>query len=140
MSKSKLEEEMEFQIKGAKLPEPEREFVFIPGRRFRLDFAWVDVRIGLELDGGIFLPKSGHNTGVGISRDIEKGNLSLENGWKVYRATSKTVKDGSALKMIEGAIKREKYKGQAERVNIALGEYSSQITEAVGKHKTGVKK
>ena len=53
-----LEELFALQVKLAGLPEPVREFMAIPGRRYRWDFAWPDQRVLVELNGGTYV--SGH--------------------------------------------------------------------------------
>ena len=101
---SDLEDKLEFQLKSAKITGFTREYKFHPKRRWRLDFAWVDQKIGVEVEGGIWLPRSGHNTGVGISRDGEKGNALTLLGWKLIRVTGKMIKNGEALNIIESIL------------------------------------
>ena len=101
---SDLEDKLEFQLKSAKITGFTREYKFHPKRRWRLDFAWVDKKIGVEVEGGIWLPRSGHNTGVGISRDVEKGNALTLLGWKLIRVTGKMIKNGEALNIIESIL------------------------------------
>ena len=101
---SDLEDKLEFQLKSAKITGFTREYKFHPKRRWRLDFAWIDQKIGVEVEGGIWLPRSGHNTGVGISRDVEKGNSLTLLGWKLIRVTGKMIKSGEALNIIESIL------------------------------------
>ena len=101
---SDLEDKLEFQLKSAKITGFTREYKFHPKRRWRLDFAWIDQKIGVEVEGGIWLPRSGHNTGVGISRDVEKGNALTLLGWKLIRVTGKMIKSGEALNIIESIL------------------------------------
>lgn len=70
-------------------PEPEREFHFAKeqGRMFRFDFAFSAVRLGIEIDGGIFVGGS-HSRGVRFTSDCEKMNLAVELGWRVLRYTT----------------------------------------------------
>ena len=101
---SDLEDKLEFQLKSAKITGVTREYKFHSKRRWRLDFAWIDQKIGVEVEGGIWLPRSGHNTGVGISRDVEKGNALTLLGWKLIRVTGKMIKSGEALNIIESIL------------------------------------
>jgi len=64
------------------LPLPVYEYPHIPGRKFRLDVAWPDHKVGVEVQGGIWT-KAAHSTGAGIKRDMEKRNLGLCAGWRV---------------------------------------------------------
>lgn len=64
------------------LPEPVFEFQHIPGRKFRLDIAWPEKRVGIEVQGGIWI-RGKHGRGSGIVKDMSKRNLQLLNGWRV---------------------------------------------------------
>lgn len=63
----------------------EMEYKFSPDRKFRSDYAIPGLRCLLEYEGGIFMPRSGHNSPEGIQRDIEKYALAEKLGWKVIR-------------------------------------------------------
>jgi hypothetical protein len=63
------------------LPKPEFEFRFLTERRFRFDIAWPQNKIYVEVCGGLWIPISGHKSGVSIKRDYEKANLAAINGW-----------------------------------------------------------
>ena len=68
-------------------PEPVAEYRFAPPRRFRLDFAWVPQRVGVELQGGTFT-QGRHTRGTGYERDCEKHNLLQSAGWRCYYVTA----------------------------------------------------
>ena len=101
-----LELELLSQIRLLKLPEPEREFRAIEGRRFRLDFAWVRERVLVEVQGGIYGYHPSHASAAGIRRDCEKLNLAIAAGWKVYHFTPDMVRSGEAVQMIEQELRR----------------------------------
>ena len=86
MEASKLEQSFEFGLRvfGPELPKPEREYRFHPERQWRLDFAWPDQRVGVEIQGGTYR-KGGHSTGAGIRRDQEKLNAAQELGWRLLQ-------------------------------------------------------
>jgi very-short-patch-repair endonuclease len=115
MSKSELEELLAFQIRAAGLPEPEREFRFDKVRLFRADFAWPDHRLLVEVEGGIWMSKGGHNTGRGILRDIEKGNLAASNNWLYLRFAPEHINSGQALDVIEDVLAPPKTQLQPSR-------------------------
>lgn len=102
---SNLEEALAFQIRADGLPVPEREFVAIPGRRFRFDFGWPDPAYKLlcEVQGGVFI-KGAHSTGVGITRDAEKAALAAVHGYRLIPVTAQHIKSGMALKWIREAL------------------------------------
>lgn len=85
---------------------PESEYRFCPERKFRFDFAWPDKKIACEQEGGIWLRgRSGHSSGVGIRRDMEKSNLALRLGWRVFRFTPQEIKKGEAQAFMKEVLK-----------------------------------
>ena len=101
---SDLEDALLFQLRAAGLPEPEREYRFVPRRLFRADFAWPERKILLEVEGGIFRRDPSHSSISGIKRDIEKQNQAAILGYRVLRVHSDMVHDGSALALVERAL------------------------------------
>ena len=73
-------------FKAEGLPAPVFEHQYIPGRKFRLDIAWPACRVGIEVQGGIWI-KGAHSTGSGILRDMEKRNAGILAGWRVIEVT-----------------------------------------------------
>ena len=67
--------------------EREHRFARHLGRRFAFDFAWVQQRVAVELEGGTW---SGgrHTRGAGYENDCKKYNLAVLEGWAVLRFTS----------------------------------------------------
>lgn len=124
---------IEHQIQLAGIPEPHTEFQFAAhiGRNWAFDFAWIDPRIALEVEGGGFgryvvitsgherrkgkdIPiKPGtairfggrHNTGAGLQADAEKYNRAAILGWLVIRATTTMVRDGHAIRDLVDAFR-----------------------------------
>jgi len=103
MSASELEAELAMQIRTLGLPEPIREYPAIKGRKFRFDFAWLEQRLLVEVNGGTFT-RGGHSTGVGIRRDYEKANLAQLAGWRVLSFDGKAVKSGEAVEVVRRAL------------------------------------
>ena len=106
MSKSSLEAELALQIRALDLPEPIREYQAIKGRKFRFDFAWLEQRLLVEVNGGTYT-QGAHSTGRGIARDYEKANLAVLQGWRVLSFDGKSVKDGTAVEVIRQALEAE---------------------------------
>lgn len=67
------------------------EYKFHPTRKFLLDYAWPDIKVGLEINGGSWSKISGHNSGKGLNRDAEKGNLAQAEGWTYIVFTTDMV-------------------------------------------------
>ena len=107
--KSELEETLAFQIRAMKLPEPVREYRFHADRKWRFDFAWVDQRIAMEVEGGVW-NGGRHGRGSGIVKDIEKGNAAVLLGWRMMRATGDMIKKGEAVRLLEQWFEQEKMK------------------------------
>lgn len=63
-----------------------REHRGIPGRQFRFDFAWVEPKIALEIQGGHY-GRGAHNRPKGYERDLEKNRLAVLAGWRVVAFT-----------------------------------------------------
>jgi very-short-patch-repair endonuclease len=91
---------MLFQVTNSGLSPPLREHEFHPTRAFRFDLAWPEIKLGVEIDGGIWMPRSGHTSGKGYTADREKDAEALCLGWTVLRVTTDQVKNGSAIKWL----------------------------------------
>jgi len=73
-------------------PELEREWRFDLDRKFRLDFSYKGYEwVAIEICGGIYNKKSGHNSISGIERDYEKSNLAQLNGWKYFQLSPSMI-------------------------------------------------
>ena len=112
------------QLALAGKPLPTREHIFHPKRKWRLDLAWVDRLIAVEIDGGLFarpvvchnckqtvkrlvngkwvVVREGgrHNTGSGRANDIEKTNEAQLLGWHIYHVTPAQVESMAALELL----------------------------------------
>lgn len=80
-----------------------RQHRFNGDRKWAFDFAWPGRKWALEVEGGTW---SGgrHTTGVGFRDDCEKYAAAALAGWRVLRATSDQVSNGTALKWLEEAL------------------------------------
>ena len=103
LAMSDLEDLFALHVRAAGLPEPIREYQAIKGRKFRFDFAWLDARLLVEVNGGTYT-KGAHSTGQGIRRDYEKCNLATLAGWRVLMFDGKAVKSGVAVEVIRKAL------------------------------------
>lgn len=70
---------------------PQMQYVFHPTRKWRFDFAWPEVRVAVEIDGGIFVG-GGHNRGVRFSQDADKHNEAVLLGWRLLRFTTVQIR------------------------------------------------
>src|SRR3990167_10172651 len=81
MKQSAPEAEFALHCRAHKLT-PETEFRFNPARKWRFDFAWPEQKLGVEINGAVWVVGV-HSTGAGITRDYEKGNSAALLGWRV---------------------------------------------------------
>jgi hypothetical protein len=100
----KLEDLLAGQLKALGVLCPEREYIFASPRRWRFDFAWPDLKLAVEVDGGTW---SGgrHVRGSGYAKDCQKGNAALLRGWRVLHYTSEMVRSGLAAREVAGLLK-----------------------------------
>jgi len=89
-------------LKGESLVEEHR---FHPVRKWRLDFAHLETKVGIELQGGVF---SGgrHARGYGIVGDYEKGNEAIFCGWVIIQLSAKQITTENIEKIRELIAKR----------------------------------
>ena len=87
--------------------ETEYPFAKSLGRRWRFDLAWPDIRVAVEIEGGIFgkggaegnkpcdlcgqTQRGAHGSTTGILRDIEKYNAGVMMGWRIYRVPTNAI-------------------------------------------------
>lgn len=65
---------------------PVGQHVFHPERKWRFDFAWPDLLVAVEIDGGVFQSRAtGHRSIGGLIRDMEKSNAAQIQGWCLLR-------------------------------------------------------
>lgn len=100
---SDLEETLAMQLQAAGLPEPVREYRFAPPRRWRADFAWPNVALLVEVEGGHWAGGR-HTRGAGFDRDVEKYNEAGLLAWRLVRVTSTHIKSGQAIEWIKRAL------------------------------------
>ena len=73
-----------------------REYQFFPGRKWKFDFAVLDKKIAIEIEGGIW-NGGAHTRGKHFESDCEKYNTATIMGWKVLRYSTQMVLNGDAI-------------------------------------------
>ena len=105
MSPSPLEDLLAEQLRVEGI-EFDREYKFpcedMAGKHhnYRMDFALPQLRIFVEVQGGIYMRRSGHNSPAGLKRDYNKCNLAQLAGWRYLQFTADDVQDGKAVDMV----------------------------------------
>ena len=100
---SELEETLAMHMRAVGIPDPVREYKFDPKRRWRADFAWPELMLLVEVEGGHWTGGR-HTRGSGFDKDAEKYNEAALFGWRVLRVTSTHIKSGEALAWIVRAL------------------------------------
>jgi len=97
------EEAFLFWCKALKLPIPARNLRFHPIRKFEIDFAWPEQKIGVEINGAVF-SGGGHARPLGIIRDYQKSNLLVQSGWRVLRFIPSEIISGKAMREVQDLL------------------------------------
>lgn len=85
---------------------PVAEYRFHTVRRWRLDVAFPDVKLGVEIDGGTFV-QGKHSRGAGIRADMAKQAALAALGWRLIRCMPEHVNSGVALAWVRDALAAE---------------------------------
>ncbi len=72
------------------LPGYETEVKFHDTRKWRMDYAWPDLKIALEVHGGHH-SNGRHTRGIGFANDREKMNEAQLLGWLVIEVTTDNI-------------------------------------------------
>lgn len=105
---SELEETFALQLQEAGITDYVREFKFDLNRNWRADFHILDTDYLIDLSGGIWMQKSGHNTAKGIQRDYEKSNAAQIAGFIYLQFTKKEIDNRVAIDTIKHALEVNK--------------------------------
>lgn len=93
--------------RGVGIPEPTRELVFAPPRRWRFDFAWPAHMVALEVEGGVWI-RGRHTRGTGFVRDMEKYNAAAVLGWSVLRVQPRDLARQTTIDMLKEVFERRR--------------------------------
>ena len=93
-------------IKSAYGLEAITEYKFHPKRKWKMDFAIVDKKICIEIEGGVWMKKARHTSGKGFIADMEKYNTATAMGWRLIRIVPEDY--SSALYFIALILEEDK--------------------------------
>lgn len=68
------------------------EYRFYPPRRWRFDYAIIDLKVAIEIEGASWT-QGRHTRGKGFIADMEKYNRATLEGWRVLRYTPQQIDD-----------------------------------------------
>lgn len=97
---SKAELRFSQQLFESGLPPHFRDWYFLEGRDFTLDFAWPRLKIAVEVQGSV------HRIKGKFWRDIEKRALALLADWRVLEVDSSAIRDGRAIQWLRTLLGR----------------------------------
>ena len=85
---------------------PERQYRWHPTRKFASDFAFVEDKLLVEVEGGAY---SGgrHVRGAGFTADCARQAEALMLGWRVLRVTGEHLRSGEALRWVQHLLMAE---------------------------------
>ena len=87
------------------LPEPVYEHRFHPRRKWRFDLCFVEAKIAVEIQGGLFLAGGGrHNRGAALLKEYEKLNEAACLGFRVLYVAPKSLCMMDTVEIIKRAI------------------------------------
>lgn len=89
--------------KAYEIEMPTREHKFHDKRKFRFDFAWIDKKLAVEIEGGVWIGGR-HTRGVGYVSDMLKYNLGACDGWHILRFTPQQIKKEETYLMIKKCL------------------------------------
>lgn len=90
----------------AEQPVPEYKFDAEIGRKHRFDWAFVERKVAIEIDGGQYAHQGGrHNT----DGDREKLNIAAMLGWRVFRFSPTMLQNDpqTCVDMVKNSMKEE---------------------------------
>lgn len=82
------------------------EHKFHPARKWRLDYANVGTKVGIELHGGVW-QQGRHTRGGGFIGDREKMNAAQRLGWTVFELAPEMVNEMQVKDIIETIRNRQ---------------------------------
>lgn len=105
------------QCRAHHLPIPVRDYRFAKastGRQFEADAAFLEFKLIVEVQGGIWMPGGGaHSRPMNIERDVEKQQFALVLGWSLLPVTPTQVKKLRAIELTKMVLASRGWKGFA---------------------------
>lgn len=84
--------------------EPIAEYRFHKSRKWRFDYAFVEYKVAVEIEGGIWT-QGRHIRPYGFKADMEKYNAATALGWRVFRFTPFEITNTKTLQLLKMVLK-----------------------------------
>jgi very-short-patch-repair endonuclease len=94
-TESAIEATFALQLRADRVRPHVRNLVYLPPRKFELDFAWPELRLGVEVQG------MAHRVKERFRADIEKRALALLAGWTVLEVDGASIRNGRAIEWLK---------------------------------------
>jgi hypothetical protein len=97
---ARFEDLFDWQLKAEKAPPWRRQYAFSEayGRAWKIDFAWPELLLAVEIQGGIWRKGGGaHSHPSNILRNMKKCNALTALRWRLLQFSTDEVQSGSAL-------------------------------------------
>lgn len=94
-------------LKTMELPAPVKEYQFAKdaGRKWRMDYAWPEHKLALEVEGGVWT-RGRHTRGAGFVKDMEKYNTATSMGWRILRVTPSDLLKLNTIQLIQKSLNK----------------------------------
>lgn len=80
-----------------------KEHIFHPIRKWRFDYAIIEHKIAVEVEGGVYTGGR-HTRPVGFLGDMEKYNAGTLLGWRIFRVTPDSLLKNKTFDLLRAAI------------------------------------
>lgn len=99
---------LQHDLKGLEIVKEHR---FCPSRRWRFDYAIIDLKIAVEVDGAVWVGGR-HNRAAGYVADMEKLNIAASMGWLVLRITTDDRFCTKTMNLIKSTVEYRRNEGR----------------------------
>ena len=86
------------QLLDVGLPQPQLEYKFAPGRKFRADICYPERKLIVEVKGAV------HRIKGRYQRDIEREQIIFQLGFRLLQVTPIQVRNGRAAELVKEAL------------------------------------
>jgi hypothetical protein len=86
------------------LPSPWPEYKFAKPRKWAFDFAWPELMVALEVQGGLWT-EGRHSRGAALLKEHEKLNAAACLGWRILFTTPEQVASGEIADTLVRALR-----------------------------------
>ena len=83
------------------------EYRFHPTRKWRFDFAIVESKVAIEVEGGVW-EYGRHNRAAGFVKDMEKYNEAAAHGWRLLRFQPNELFTRKSIELIKKTANYER--------------------------------